>query len=82
MKIDLRHNLSKAEGIRRYVLGAALIGAVFASPAVPSWIALLACYPIFTAMTRWDPVDALLQNLMAMFGKPVPEVTFRRSATQ
>ena len=63
MKTNFEINVSRSEAIRRYVLGTALIGVVLISPAVPSWIALFACYPIFTAMTQWDPANALFQQL-------------------
>ena len=79
MKIDFSINVSRSEAMRRYVLGAALIGAVLISPAVPSWIALFACYPIFTAMLQWDPANALFQQLVARFSKSAQDAVFRNS---
>jgi len=79
MKIDFAINVSRSEAMRRYVLGAALIGAVLISPAVPSWIALFACYPIFTAMLQWDPANALFQQLVAKFSKSTQDAVFRSS---
>ena len=79
MKIDFSINVSRSEAIRRYVIGAGLIGAVLASAAVPSWIALLACYPIFTAMIQWDPANALSQQLVEKLSKPVEDTMFRKS---
>jgi hypothetical protein len=61
MKTLLNTNVSAAEQISRYAVGAALIALVMANPAVPVWVALLACYPIFTAMVRRDPLNAGIQ---------------------
>ena len=79
MKIDFSINVSRSEAIRRYVLGAGLIGAVLASPAVPSWIALFACYPIFTAMIQWDPANAIFQQVAGKLSKTAEDAVFRRS---
>lgn len=79
MKTDFAVNVTRAEAIRRYALGVALIAAVLMSPAVPSWIALLACYPIFTAMIQWDPLNALFQLAVKNFSKDVSDVMFRKS---
>lgn len=72
-------NVSRSEALRRYVLGAGLIGAVLISPAVPVWVALLGCYPIFTAMLQWDPANALMQKAVARSSKSVQDVMFRKS---
>ena len=79
MKIDFAINVSRSEAIRRYVLGAGLIGAVLASPAVPSWLALFACYPIFTAMIQWDPTNALFQQVAGKLSKTAEDAVFRKS---
>jgi len=79
MNTEFTINVSRSEAIRRYLLGAALIGAVLVSPAVPSWIALFACYPIFTAMIQWDPANALFQMAVAKFSKSAQDVVFRNS---
>lgn len=52
MNIDFSVNVSRPEAMRRYLLNNALISAILLSPAVPSWITLFACYPIFTAMMQ------------------------------
>jgi hypothetical protein len=78
MKIDFSINVSRSEAMRRYLLGSALIGAVLLSPAVPSWIALFACYPIFTAMIQWDPANAILQSVVNKSSKSVQEAIFRK----
>ena len=80
MKIDFSINVSRSEAMRRYLLGSALIGAVLLSPAVPSWIALFACYPIFTAMIQWDPANAVLQSLVNKSSKSVQEAIFRKTS--
>ncbi|WP_455223031.1 YgaP-like transmembrane domain [Kaarinaea lacus] len=79
MNIDFSINVSRSEAMRRYLLGSVLIGAVLLSPAVPSWIALFACYPIFTAMIQWDPVNAVLQTIVNKSGKSLQEALFRKS---
>jgi hypothetical protein len=79
MKIDFSINVSRSEAMRRYLLGSALIGAVLLSPAVPSWIALFACYPIFTAMIQWDPANAVLQSVVNKSSKSVQEAMFRKT---
>jgi hypothetical protein len=80
MNNEFEINVSRSEALRRYVLGAGLIGAVLVSPAVPAWIALLGCYPIFTAMIQWDPANALFQKAVAKSSKSVQEATFRNTA--
>ena len=80
MKIDFSINVSRSEAMRRYLLGRALIGAVLLSPAVPSWIALFACYPIFTAMIQWDPANAILQSVVNKSSKSVQEAIFRKTS--
>ena len=79
MKIDFAINVSRSEAVRRYVLGAGLIGAVLVSSAVPAWIALFACYPIFTAMIQWDPANALFQKAVVKSSKSVQDAMFRNS---
>ena len=79
MNTDFAINVSRSEALRRYVLGAGLIGAVLVSPAVPAWIALFACYPIFTAMLQWDPANALMQQALSKSSKTVQDVMFRKS---
>lgn len=72
-------NVSRSEALRRYVLGAGLIGAVLVSTSVPAWIALFACYPIFTAMIQWDPLNALMQKAVSKTGKDIQEAMFRNA---
>ncbi len=79
MNAEFAINVSRSEAIRRYVIGVLLIGAVLFVPTLPSWIALLACYPVFTAMVQWDPANALLQKAVVKFSKNVDDVVFRKS---
>ena len=78
MKTRFEINVSRSEVLRRYVLGAGLIGAVLAT-VVPVWVALLACYPIFTAMIQWDPINALMQKAVVNTSKGIQEAMFQKS---
>lgn len=64
MNNSFDQNISTSEQARRYVIGAVLLGVLLANPTMPAWIALVACYPIFTAMIQWDPVNVLLQKVL------------------
>jgi hypothetical protein len=55
-------NLGKFEKIARLTLGAVLIGMVMQIPNAPVWLALVATYPIFTAILAWDPIYAGLET--------------------
>ncbi|MGD8570846.1 MAG: hypothetical protein PVH98_00235 [Gammaproteobacteria bacterium] len=80
MKTDFKVNVSRSEAIRRYVLGGGLIAAVvLSSGAIPAWIALAACYPIFTAMVQWDPLNAISQKVVNNASRDVKEAMFRKS---
>ena len=81
MKLNFDVNVSRSEALRRYVIGNGLIIAVLASPAIPSWIALFACYPIFTAMFQWDPLNALFQSIDAKLDKSTEDALFRDKST-
>lgn len=81
MNSKFEMNITRSEAIRRHVIGTALIGSVLVSPMVPVWIALFACYPIFTAMIQWDPVNALMQKAVNSLSKDVQEVVFRNGAS-
>lgn len=76
--IDL--NLSRSEALRRLVLGSGLIGAVLLSPTIPSWIALVACYPIFTAIMQWDPANVVFQKVVTNMNSETQKAMFVRSA--
>lgn len=80
MNTSFDTNLGRSEALRRLVLGMGLIGAVLASPAIPSWIALVACYPVFTAIMQWDPANVLFQKVAAGMGSETQKALFVRSA--
>ena len=71
-------NLSRSEALRRLALGFGLIGAVLLSPAVPSWIALVACYPVFTAIMQWDPANVVFQKVALNIGSETQKAIFVR----
>lgn len=79
MNTKFEINVSRSEALRRYVLGAGLIGAVLAA-ALPAWVALFACYPIFTAMIQWDPMNALMKKAVIKTSKGVQEAMFQKSS--
>ena len=59
-------NMGRQEAIARLILGMTLIIAVY-QPGVSPLLALVATYPVLTAMMKWDPVYALF----ALLFKPV-----------
>jgi hypothetical protein len=64
MKTLLSSNLCLRERGGRYLVGALLIASVMAQvPGVPVWVALMAMYPIGTAIMAWDPLYAGLEML-------------------
>lgn len=80
-QIDVNEvNVSRPEAMRRYLISATLIGAVLLSPAtVPNWIALAACYPAFTALVQWDPVNAMCQSIINHLSETTRNALFRSS---
>ena len=77
----LTSNISFAEQTRRYAIGAALIALVLANSAFPAWLSLLACYPIFTALIQWDPVNFLIQRVINRFSKRESSFMLNRTTT-
>ena len=57
-------NVSRSESFRRYALGLVILGVFFANPSLPAWLALIALYPLATALMQWDPLNALFDNLL------------------
>jgi hypothetical protein len=80
MNTYMEINLSRSEALRRFVLGSGLIGAVLTVPTLPAWIALVACYPVLTAIMQWDPANALSQKVVAGMGSGMQKALFVRSA--
>jgi len=58
-------NLDMKDRGVRFATGAVLIGAVMSMPSLPAWLALVAPYPVVTAIMGWDPVYALKQQVHA-----------------
>jgi hypothetical protein len=82
MNTTLKANVSRPEAISRYLLSAGLLAAVFISPTtVPSWIAIAACYPAFTALIQWDPVNAMGQGIINHLSKTTQKLIFLNSKT-
>ena len=54
-------NLNTEEQARRLVIGAMIIGVVLFNPAIPAWLALVGCYPIFTAILQFDPLNSVFK---------------------
>jgi hypothetical protein len=81
MNQALTSNISTAEQARRYAIGTALILLVLANNAFPAWIALVACYPILTAVIQWDPVNYVFQAVINKFNKLQSTINFDRTTT-
>lgn len=64
MNTIFKSNVSTSEQARRYMIGAAILGFLLANPTMPAWLALVACYPIFTALVQWDPVNTAVQMVI------------------
>lgn len=70
-------NLGIVEKTLRWTIGALLIGAVIMGLAVPAWLAILATYPVLTAIVSWDPFYAAMG-----YSKPIPPFRTDRIAGQ
>ncbi len=56
--------LTAWDRVARLLLGGLLIGLVMSfAPVVPAWLALLATYPVLTAIMAWDPLYAAADAL-------------------
>ena len=66
-KFDKVENMSSSSRLTRILFGATLIGFTMHTSVSPlGWFAvlpLLAVYPIFTAITGWSPVKALVEKM-------------------
>ena len=54
--MDMHGSIGKVDAAVRCTVAGSAILAVLISSAVPQWLAILATYPIFTAMVGVDPV--------------------------
>jgi hypothetical protein len=68
METILNSNISFAERVARVLLGVMLLSGVMLSGVLPVWFALLAVYPLFSAIIAWDPLNALLLMLSPRLG--------------
>lgn len=57
-------NVSQNEQCRRVVVGAAILAVLLANPTLPAWIALVALYPLFTALISWCPLNAMIETMI------------------
>lgn len=60
METILNSNITLYERVGRVLVGMALLSGVMLSSAMPVWFALLAVYPIISAIMAWDPIYAAL----------------------
>ena len=56
-------NIKTSERVVRSVFSIIIPIAVLLSPDLPPWLALVAIYPFFTALTEWDPFYAAFNAL-------------------
>jgi hypothetical protein len=61
----LKENLGTVGVVIRLMLGALLLAAILVSNVVPVWVALIAVYPVITAIMIWDPVYAAIRFVRA-----------------
>ena len=64
MKTAIYTNINRSEAMRRYAIGALILGAFLVSPSMPAWVALVALYPLATAMNQWDPLNAVFEAVI------------------
>lgn len=65
----LEKNIGTAETSIRFSIGAVLLSTTMLSTTSSAWIALLAIYPVITAIMSWDPLYASINNLFAKIRK-------------
>ncbi len=59
-------NVTNNEAILRFLIGMLLVVMLLVLDLTSQWIAVTAmgaCYPVFTAIMKWDPLYALLDYL-------------------
>lgn len=61
----LNKNIGVLDIIIRLILGAAPISIIMSNNTSAIWIALLAVYPIITAIMAWDPLYAVVNSLIS-----------------
>ena len=69
MNTILNDNVTAFGRTERFIVGIALISCVmFFSDVVPAWVALIAVYPVITAIMAWDPLFAVFLKLRSLVG--------------
>ncbi|WP_455198784.1 YgaP family membrane protein [Kaarinaea lacus] len=72
-KTFLDKNMCKVEAGMRFILGAIPLSIIMLNSSSETWIALLAVYPIITAIMAWDPFYAVINSLISIVKKPSQE---------
>jgi len=67
MDTTLNSNVNFFEVVGRILVGIALLASVIFNAGVPVWFALLAIYPVMTAIIAWDPIYAVASKVIAFF---------------
>jgi hypothetical protein len=63
----MTRNINTFDRITRFVTGFAIIAAVLTMDQIPAWFTLLAIFPVFTAIIRWDPLYTLSMIIKGRF---------------
>lgn len=71
--IFLHENMCMAEVGIRLVLGVIPLSIIMLNMKTEAWIALLAIYPIITAIMAWDPLYAAVNSLNSIVKKSSQE---------
>ena len=74
-KSFLSKNMCDAEAVTRFILGAVPISFLMLDNDSAAWIALLAVYPVITAIMAWDPLYAITNSLISIVKKIVNKPT-------
>lgn len=64
-KSFLNKNMCDTEAGTRFILGTVPISIIMLNNDSAAWIALLAVYPIITAIMAWDPIYAIVNSLIS-----------------
>lgn len=77
----LDKNIWHRERIARTLLGSILLLLVLYNIA-PIWIAVLALYPLATALVEWDPIYVVLHQVIDLFSKDKAVTPVKRPRPQ
>jgi len=67
MDTTLNSNVNIYEVVGRILAGIVLLASVIFNTVVPVWFALLAIYPVMTAIIAWDPIYAVVLKVISFF---------------